>query len=168
IRNNLHNFLSTTFLGDNFLQDNMPQWKNNNNDLFFNLKNGKKCYFHFISNNDNDNEAKVVVDGGVNFYGGGKCAGYSDLGLGGQPFFCITEKRDQATRLIQNDDTFIDNESFDAFAFPHDAPTYWGMSGGPIFYIDKDDEEDFHVFGVVKSSIKGSYCEGSFLQRSIL
>jgi hypothetical protein len=65
---------------------------------------------------------------------------------------------------------FIDPINHTQYTFFHDAPTFSGMSGGPIFNVDNINNS-VSVYGIVKASYfnnQPGLCSGSFLQRNLL
>lgn len=93
-------------------------------------------------------------------------SGFTNL-IGGEQLTTSTA-RNAATELY-DDPNFIDPTptGHTEFMFFHDAPSHWGMSGGPIFKIDANNVE---IFGIVKGvvaqqgGVLASQCQGTFLR----
>lgn len=94
--------------------------------------------------------------------------GFTNFIGGGQ--LTASTARNIATELYANPQ-FIDPTpaGHNEFMFFHDAPSYWGMSGGPIFNVDLA-ANTVDVFGVVKGSYPqyagplASRCRGTFIR----
>jgi len=82
----------------------------------------------------------------------------------------ISKARNAATEVYANPN-FIDPTAagHNEFMFYHDAPSYWGMSGGPIFNVDIA-ANTVDIFGIVKglqpqyAGPLASRCRGTFVR----
>lgn len=91
--------------------------------------------------------------------------GFPGFGGGG---LTVSQARTPATQLYP---TFIDpagaGNGHNEFCFFHDAPSFWGMSGGPIFHIGPN---TVNIFGIVKGAATNfagplvSQCKGTFIR----
>jgi hypothetical protein len=112
--------------------------------LIFKLKNDKFCILYFFGNRETSSvvrEANQKTNVSL---------GYADIGNGIDLFIC--EKRDENTKIQDSPNNFIYNIS--NLNFSYDAPGHPGMSGGPIFYIDRSGSA--HIYGVI-SGLKNEY-----------
>ncbi len=136
-------------------------------------------HFHFID----DNTQKEVLDGII------MKANNNSNAILGYPGYITgnlveTSKRSVAPLFEEfvRLDTSLRNKRF-----RHDAPTYWGMSGGPIFFRKRFYQKDLgyplrrnllhlnniSVYGVVHGVIGNrndniKQCAGAFLQKSVI
>ena len=94
-------------------------------------------------------------------------------GIAGYTPFGFTYSKTRQDEMALYDKFIVD---VDLYGFHHDAPTYEGMSGGPIFYVDNQ-ARHIYIYGVVvghdpEINIHNhklcSRCKGAFLQRSLL
>ena len=91
--------------------------------------------------------------------------GFPGFGGGG---LTIAQARTAVTQIYPG---FIDPAGagfgHNEFSFFHDAPSYWGMSGGPIFHVGVNAVE---IFGIVKGAETAfagplaSRCKGTFIR----
>ena len=153
IDQSMHDFLSENILGKNYT---LPEWDKDHLILHFSLANGKICYVHFVSQL---HQARSLVEE-VNKQSSSATLGHSSLGMGATQFFIRSGQRTSSLNPNKVLSGFIPEATVTPFKFEFNAPTYPGMSGGPIAYWDKN---SIHFYGVVVGN-SGALSIGSFLQ----
>lgn len=139
-----------------------------NRTLSFNSGNNR-YNFHFISTLP---EANNIV-ANANLQATNLILGYAAIHGAGMSLRKVGKR--QQHPLFPN---FINIPLADENQFIHDAPMYWGMSGGPIFYTVHNGfgGRDAHIYGVVKGAFPfdgvspnwSSQCMGTFLKTGVL